>query len=226
MEFLPPHDTILSAVHRVVGPAAVGLSSVLAFAQSVDAGMIATSIGVVGLAAAGVYSEVARRRREARNLDEQARRDNEKVALEAKIEMDRRALEAQIALDERREKAYAGKLLQQVEQLQASLDEGNRRVEAANEKLHELRGEQNAARLQWEADREEFKERLEAKARMLARFEAENRQLLLLLDGKVVENQTAINRQSAAIDGLVVASATGAAAPPQRTSTEGAPDEL
>lgn len=182
IETYMPH----SAIGRAISYGVVAASSALAFAQSFDSGMIAASIGIVGLAITGVYFEFKRKRREDLKAD-----------MEARIEMDRRALEAQIANDERREKAYANTMQQQIARLQESLDEGNRRVEDANKKLHDLRNEAEVAKATFLNDREDLKEQLAQQAEMIARYEAENRRLMMQINGKVDVNRDAIREMKA-----------------------------
>lgn len=188
MEYLmPSNDVATSFVNRGLGYGAVGLSSALAFAQSVDAGLIATSIGVVGLAITGVFFEFKRKRRADMLAD-----------MEARIELDKRALEAEIALNERREKAYANSLR---EQLEAS----GRRIEDANRKLHEIRNEAEAARATFMNDRDDLREQLDHQAAMIGRYEQENRRLMLLIHGKVEATRADIADNTASLDAMKAA---------------------
>lgn len=183
------------SLNRGVTYGAVAASAAFASMQSLDTGMVAAAIGGIGLAITGVYWEFKRKQREDRKADHAARIERERLEVEAKIERDRLAQEAQIALDERREKAYAGRLTEQIAQLQASLEEGNRRIEDANAKLHELRNEAASAKSQFFADREELRQRLAA-------TEAENKRLLGRLNGKIEGARAVIRENREAIDEL------------------------
>lgn len=160
----------------VVATCTLGFTNWMAWATSTDFGAVATGLTMVGLAIIGLGSQALKQWSRARA---EAWAENERL---------------KIQIDADREKAMAGSLTAQVKRLQDSIDEGNKRTEDANKKLHDLRNEQQVVQARHHEEIARITRQLEMTFQELAETRAENRTLMLRLGEKVNENTGAIGR--------------------------------
>lgn len=120
---------LLSAVGTFAG-------NFLAWAQSLNLGVLATGLSALGLTAVGVYAAFM-----------EARRRNRAAEQELELQNFIRTEQAKTDALAHYDQVHSASMSAQIEALQASLDQGNNRVEDANKKLHQIRDEANVERL-------------------------------------------------------------------------------
>jgi hypothetical protein len=173
-------------------------TNILAWASSFDAGTVATSFTVLSLAGIAAYSRLAKargermaeenrleaaRKAEETRLEVERIRETEKARAEAWA--DRVRLETQVRLDQ--EKLEANSLNGQIKGLRAAVEEGNRRTEDANKKLHDAANER-------QIEVNQHREEVQMLMKQLGDSREENRRLMVQLAAKVQANTGAIDR--------------------------------
>lgn len=173
-------------------------TNILAWASSFDAGTVATSFTLLSLAGIAAYSRLAKaqgerkaeenrleaaRKAEETRLEVERIRETEKARAEAWA--DRVRLETQVRLDQ--EKLEANSLNGQIKLLTAKVDEGNRRTEDANKKLHDAANER-----QTEVNRHHIE--VQQLMTQLSESREENRRLMAQIAAKVQANTVAVDR--------------------------------